>query len=297
MEGRDAFSIMALALLVIIIRTVFAPAPIVLPSPHEFESSYAPSEPKRTIPLSSPSSPNRSSFPRSSSTSARHIELFTFDPNTLDSTGFLQLGFTSSQTHALLKYRTSGALFRKPEDFSRAYVVSEQMYRRLVPYIRIESPPPLQINTEQSQSTETSPSYTSAPQRELIEINGADTAQLTKLSGIGPYYARKIVQYRERLGGFVTPEQIMEVEGINEERFALFALRIDIDLSLVRKIDLKTADQSTLGRHPYIGPYAARWIVHYREQLGGDTICTPESLLRRNIIKPREAEWLMYYIE
>ena len=298
-EGRDALSIVALALLVILIRTLFAPAPILLPSPAEFASERPPSEPYSSRPRPESertySASSRPTSSRSSNAASRNSELFDFDPNTLDSTGFLRLGFSSAQTHSLLKYRASGALFRKPEDFSRAYVVSEQMYQRLLPYIRIALSP--QTLTERSQaSTERSQIFTERSRSELIEINSADTARLKKLRGIGSYYAQKIVQYRERLGGFVSAEQIMEVEGIDEERFALFALQIDIDLNLIRKINLQTADQLTLGKHPYIGPYAARWIVHYREQLG-DTICTPQSLLRRNIIKPREAEWLEYYVE
>ena len=288
-QGRDALSIIALALLIIIIRTVFAPAPVLLPSPYEFNAEQRTSEINSNRFRTEPEQPNattpRPSTPRPTTAPARSSDLFHFDPNTLDSTGFLRLGFSSAQTRSLLKYRASGAQFRKPEDFSRVYVVSEQMYQRLLPYIRIES----------TQSS-TAPSFTNPPQRELIEINRADTSQLIKLRGIGPYYAQKIIQYRERLGGFVSVEQIMEVEGIDEERFAMFALQIEIDYSLVRKTNLKTADQITLGKHPYIGPYAARWIVHYREQLG-DSICTPQSLLRRNIIKPREAEWLAYYIE
>jgi DNA uptake protein ComE-like DNA-binding protein len=88
----------------------------------------------------------------------------------------------------------------------------------------------------------------------------------------------------------------MEVDGMDAARFEMMEPQIEINYALIRKIDLKTADQSLLGQHPYIGPYAARWIVHYREQLG-DTVCTLPSLLRRNIIKPQQAQWLEYYVE
>jgi competence ComEA-like helix-hairpin-helix protein len=295
-EGRDALSIVVLALLIIIIRTLFAPAPVVLPSPYDFAPEQRTWETNnsgyRTEPERSYSGTPRSTPTRTSNATSRSSELFDFDPNTLDSAGFLRLGFSSGQTNALLRYRASGAQFRKPEDFSRSFVVSEQMYLRLAPHIRIAQMTPLQTETVQLGQQPPVGRF----QLEIIEMNGADTSQLIKLRGIGPYYAQKIVLYRERLGGFVAVEQIMEVEGIDEERFTRFALQLDIDLGLVRKIDLKTADQSTLGKHPYIGPYAARWIVHYREQLG-DSVCTPQSLLRRNIIKPKEAEWLAYYVE
>jgi len=289
-ESRDALGIVALALLIILIRILFTPAPITLPAPQSFVSEPPTRErayPARTYPTPdrpTPSAPNRG-------------ELFSFDPNTLDSAGFRKLGFSASQAQSIIKYRVSGALFRKPEDFSRSYVVSEQMYQRLAPYIQIKT---IQLQPQTpvvpQPLTEPPPRLSNSSQSVFIEINGADTSVLRRLRGVGPYYAQRIVQYRDRLGGFVAAEQLMEIDGIDATRFEMMAPQIEIDFALVRKIDLKTADQNTLGQHPYIGPYAARWIVHYREQLG-DTVCTLPSLLRRNIIKTTQVQWLEYYVE
>ena len=306
---RDALGIVVLSLLVVLGRTLFAPAPINLPFPASVVGDFG------AAPVADES----------------NTALFLFDPNTLDSAGFVQLGFSPSQTRSLLRYRASGVVFRKPEDFSRSYAVSDQMYQKLLPYISIEptrspqaekpsasranaapssgTPFPATSPKEAAQpviaSPATPPKATALPvtasltaplQRELIEINSADTSRLQKIRGIGPYYAQKIVQYRQRLGGFAAMEQLMEIEGIDEARFEMMKPQIEIDYDLVRTIDLKSADQTTLGQHPYIGAYAARWIVHYRQQLG-DTVCTLPSLLRRNIIKEQQAKWLEYYVE
>jgi len=299
-ESRDALGIVALALLIIMIRILFTPAPIILPSPQ----SLAPDPSTREQPYT----PRTYSTPaRSTPSASNRGELFIFDPNTLDSTGFRKLGFSASQTQSIVKYRSSGAVFRKPEDFSRSYVVSEQMYQRLAPYIEIKStqpqpqlqPQPQPLNRpqiEEHEQPESLPLPASRPQQGQVEINGADTSLLRRLRGVGPYYAQRIIQYRDRLGGFVAAEQLMEIDGIDATRFEMMASQIQIDFALVRKIDLKTADQTTLGQHPYIGPYAARWIVHYREQLG-DTVCTLPSLVRRNIIKTQQSQWLEYYVQ
>jgi competence ComEA-like helix-hairpin-helix protein len=288
-ESRDALGVVVLVLVIIIIRMLFTPTPVVLPEPQLFASSPLSREQPAYAPARPASAHAMSPSPYSG-------EPFAFDPNTLDSTGFRKLGFSASQTQSIIKYRTSGAVFRKPEDFSRSYVVSEQMYKRLAPYIRIHAQPQLQPPPQTQLPPPRSTAPFQPPRRELIEINGADTSLLIKLRGIGPYYAQRIAQYRDRLGGFVAAEQIMEVEGMDEERFALFASQIEIDHTLVRKIDMKSANQSTLGKHPYIGPYAARWIVHYREQLG-DSVCTPRSLVHRNLIKPSQAKFLEHYVE
>ena len=47
-----------------------------------------------------------------------------------------------------------------------------------------------------------------------MELNTADTATLKKIPGIGSYYARKIVAYREALGGFVSKSQVTEIDGL-----------------------------------------------------------------------------------
>ena len=296
-ESRDAAGIVALVIVVIIIRIVFTPTQVQLPEP----STFVPASPAWEQPSSTLARPTSARPP---SSSAHTGELFAFDPNTLDSAGFRKLGFSASQTQSIIKYRTSGAVFRKPEDFSRSYVVTEQMYKRLAPYIQItaqiqpQTQPQSQAHTQPQPQTEPLPRSAAPFQprpRELVEVNGADTSLLQKLRGIGPYYAQKIALYRDRLGGFVAAEQIMEVEGMDNERFALFAPQIEVDRSLVRTIDLRTADQSTLGKHPYIGPYAARWIVHYRQQLG-DSVCTLPALLRRNVVQAEQCRWLEYYV-
>ena len=66
--------------------------------------------------------------------------LFAFDPNTVREDELIRLGFTSRQAAGILHYREAGAVFRRAEDFSRCYTVSDEMYRRLEPYIEIGAP-------------------------------------------------------------------------------------------------------------------------------------------------------------
>ena len=66
--------------------------------------------------------------------------LFAFDPNTVREDELIRLGFTSRQAAGILHYREAGAVFRRAEDFSRCYTVSDEMYRRLEPYVEIGAP-------------------------------------------------------------------------------------------------------------------------------------------------------------
>jgi len=106
------------------------------------------------------------------------------------------------------------------------------------------------------------------PERPSVEINTADTAELQLLRGIGPAFARRIVNYREKLGGFVRPDQLLEVYGMDNERYNGFADKIIIDTHAVTRIDINSASLQQLKQHPYLDYYQARSIVNYRNRVG-----------------------------
>lgn len=98
----------------------------------------------------------------------------------------------------------------------------------------------------------------------VIELNSADTTALKKLKGIGSYYANKIIKYRERLGGFYAINQLKEVYGIKPEIIEKNKAFINIDSTLVHKINVNTATKEELKQHPYIKWNVANSIVLYR---------------------------------
>ena len=58
-----------------------------------------------------------------------------------------------------------------------------------------------------------------AAEAEKININSASAEELTRLKGIGPSHAAKIVAYREKNGPFKMPEDIMQVSGVGQKTF------------------------------------------------------------------------------
>lgn len=99
---------------------------------------------------------------------------------------------------------------------------------------------------------------------EHIVLNTADTTALKTIPGIGPYFARKIVEYGERLGGYVSVDQLDEIEN--------FPLEAKDYLTVVnpspRKLNLNRLSLNDLKRHPYINFYQARAITDYRRLHG-----------------------------
>ena len=97
-----------------------------------------------------------------------------------------------------------------------------------------------------------------------VELNGADTTALQLLHGIGPAYARRIVRYRERLGGFVADSQLLEVYGFTPALLDHLRPQLELDTAARRRIVINSVGLKELARHPYVEYYQARDIVNLR---------------------------------
>ena len=100
---------------------------------------------------------------------------------------------------------------------------------------------------------------------EMVELNSADTTRLKQLRGIGSGYAKMIVSYREKLGGFYKVEQLLEVYKFPDETYKKIKNQLQVDTTLIRKIKVNTATVKELKSHPYISYYQALSIVENRE--------------------------------
>lgn len=216
---------------------------------------------------------SKNKYPRKSYTynqgQPRQPELFPFDPNTADSTELLRLGLQPWQVVNIYKYRAAGGVYRKPRDFARLYGLTLKEYRRLEPYIRIsEENLPAEnyfYKYEPIEERDTVKYPVKLQPEERVVLNRADTAQLRKVPGIGSFFARKIVDYRERLGGYYRVQQLLEIEDFPETAVSFFIIP---DGTEFRKMNLNRLSLNELKRHPYIGFYRARAIVDYRRLHG-----------------------------
>lgn len=218
--------------------------------------------------------------PKGENFSARKVETFYFDPNTADSTQLLRLGLQHWQVRNIYKYRAKGGIYRCKEDFAFVYGLTVKDYRRLAPYIRIseEYMPASSLaevrqrnrynnygkqgfatqnegNKENSNSisTENKPYTPKIHKGEYISVNSSDTTTLMRIPGIGSYYARQTIRYREMLGGFVDKRQLLEIENFPAEALEY----ISIDNNEIKKLNVNKLSLSQLRRHPYINYYQA----------------------------------------
>jgi len=187
--------------------------------------------------------------------------LFPFDPNTASIDDFKNLGFSDRLSHRIMNYRAKGGKFKVKRDLRKLYGMDSILMARLYPYIDL----PDKIN-----STGTKRYPVVSPVRlARFDLNLADTAQLIQLYGIGPKLSLRILTYRDRLGGFISQDQLTEVYGldsvvINQLKNRTF-IREDFR---PRQINVNSADEKELRSLPYIKLHLAKSIAAYRFQHG-----------------------------
>jgi len=101
-----------------------------------------------------------------------------------------------------------------------------------------------------------------------IEINKADSVRLLDLNGIGPVFARRIIRYRQSLGGFVRIDQLLEVYGMDSARFVGFRNQITLDTLSLIKLDVNRATFKELLAHPYLEYEHVKSLCRFRESKG-----------------------------
>jgi len=151
-------------------------------------------------------------------------------------------------------------LFRKdttinPAEFNKAVAVLNQAQKS-------------QVDDDKTNAV---PLYKKAADGVVIELNSADSAKLTELKGIGASFARRIVNYRNRLGGFINKDQLKEVYGMDDDRYAEMQAQVSVDPSHIQKIHINKVDFESLKYFPYLTFKQMNAIVQFREQHGDYT--------------------------
>jgi competence protein ComEA len=192
------------------------------------------------------------------------ISYFDFDPNSATSDELKSLGFSEKLATRIINYRTKGGKFRIKTDLMKLYGMDSLLYEKLAPYIQL----PEQFEKpkfEKKEFADRKPKE--KPQK--FNLNESDTIQLEKIYGIGPALAKRIVKYRDKLGGFVSQDQLKEVYGLDTAVVKKITEASYLsDPPGVKKINLNTADEKILATHPYFGRKIASAIVAYRFQHG-----------------------------
>ena len=206
------------------------------------------------------------------------INFFSFDPNTASESDFIQLGLPSSTAKRIVRYREKGGTFKKKEALLKMYGLDTAWFEQAKPWITI------------AQTKNPSPTFPAEKRKtvaQIIDINTADSIQLLNVYGIGPALSKRIRTFRDKLGGFVSLDQVQEVFGLDstvvteiKKKFVVTEgfRPVQINLNEVTLEQLK---------HPYIKRKEAQAILSFRLQHGSF-----QSIDQLNEIKILTPQWI-----
>lgn len=209
------------------------------------------------------------------------FEPFHFDPNLASDSDFRKLGFKPYIASRIIKYREAGGSFRSKKDLLKIFGIDSLLVKRLDPFIDIaplpESNSPSSIRMVKVEK----PKPVKNPPKLRMDLNIATSEELQKIRGIGPFYAKNILNYREKLGGFHSMRQLNEVYRMTPAIVELLKDHTFLGAS-IQKLPINSDSLVELADHPYITWNQAKVIVNYRKQHG--TFTEAEELLNIKII-------------
>ena len=175
---------------------------------------------------------------------------------------------SGAQHHEL---QGKGGKFYSKNDLGKLYTISEEEFAQLEPFIVLPEVSRGK-NTKTSAKSGVSTGSTTAPTEKkpipIVDLNTVDSTTLVELPQIGPYTAVRIIEFREKLGGFIDKEQLRDVKGMDDARFAAIQPYINLGAVEIRKVDVNRADFKTLVHHPYLNYEQVKRIVNQREKRG-----------------------------
>lgn len=203
------------------------------------------------------------------------VLFYSFDPNQVTKESLVALGLDERTAQRIESYRSKGGRFRRKEDVAKIYGIDTAWYRKANAWMIF--PMAERVLVQQPRN-----------QRFIrMDINSADTLQLQDVYGIGPALARRIVTFRDRLGGFLAMDQLREVYGLDSIVVERVKKQFDVKPNFIpRLLNLQRATVEEFAHHPYVSRRQASAIVAYRSHHGIDSV---EQLLQ---IKSVDGPWL-----
>ena len=197
--------------------------------------------------------------------------IFTFDPNTVTYDELLMLGFDKRTAVGIIKYRTAGKVFGIAEEFALCYGVTDSMFSRVRPYIKIGNTYATKTKRNHTDSLQKSrPSRFSPRPFERFSIDTVGVEYL-RLIGFSTRQAEALIEYRNRGKGIFSMNELRDCYAVSEEmadslaHFVILSVRDPYD----GLVEINSADSATLRSVRGIGAKTVVAVMEYRKLLGG----------------------------
>ena len=204
-----------------------------------------------------------------------------FNPKEYDLKNWMFLGLSEKQAAIVLKFTVRG--IANEEELKRIFVLPDELVKLIKDSIIYTPKEYSRANKE----------LVAERKIEIIDINKCNEIELQDLPGIGPYYAKKIVEYREQLGGYHSTSQLLEIWKFESELYDKISPFISCS-NTNKKLDINKASLEELKAHPYISYGISNSIVKMRAQSRFKTI---EDVKRSKLIDEEFFDKIKAYLE
>ncbi len=192
---------------------------------------------------------------------------YPFNPNFISDYKGYTLGMSVEEIDRLHAYREKNKYVNSAEEFQTLTKVSDSLLSTMVSYFKF----PEWVKNKKSKA-----SYVNYNDRKRVkmtlvkqDINAATAAQLVKVYGVGEAYSKRILDYRSKVGAFISMDQIGEVWGLSDDAIQGVREHFEIgERTVVKKLDINNASIKEISKFPYFNYKVSRSIVIYRSMNG-----------------------------
>ncbi|TDR19707.1 ComEA family DNA-binding protein [Flavobacterium cheniae] len=200
--------------------------------------------------------------------STKKDTIYPFNPNYITDFKGYKLGMTIQEIDRLHAFRKQGKFVNSVEEFQQVTKVSNAFLSKISPYFKF----PDWVKNKGTATSEKFHKFLPKEKEKIIQkdINVATREDLIAVYGIGEKLADKILQEKEKLGGFVSMEQFQFMWGISPEAISDLEKRFTIKSQIgIKKIAINDLSQKELAKFPYFNYALAKEIVIYRTMNSG----------------------------
>lgn len=183
-----------------------------------------------------------------------------FDPNNYTISDWMKLGLSEKQAMVVINFSKRGLYSN--EQLKKIFVISNELFELIKDSTIYPIKYPVDSPVEKVENIKKTVEIIG------VDVNSATQSELETIKGIGPFFAKNILKYRDKLGGFCKKEQLLEVWKMDQEKYNQIESYITIDVHAIRKINVNTATAEELKAFPYFNWNIANSIVKMRNQKG-----------------------------
>ncbi len=192
-------------------------------------------------------------------------KIFPFNPSFLTDYKGYQLGMNLKQIDRLLAYRANGNYINSAKQFQQVTQISDSLLKAIQPYFKF---PDWIIAKNRNKKPLSKPTKNLNIHQGLKDINGAAADELRAINGIGDKLSKRIISYRDKIGGYLVNEQLYEVWGLKKD-VANTVLKhfVVLEKPIIQKINVNTATFKEVLSIVYIDYELTKKIFNYRDEV------------------------------